>query len=153
MLKPSEKISVNPATTATDDPMCSCRRNSAAILVPGRLAPIPAKAGKTKPVTSIHSWWATPAKMGHAGPRTPLDTAPRVRERPACWAATLAAIPNLRATDTLFILCDFSNNPVRRRGTHMWQPCLPPDAQSRRSRRQHLIMQGRRLAWTSNLSS
>jgi hypothetical protein len=91
------------------------------------IAPIPENARKTKPVTSTHSWWATPAKWVTLA-RTPLDTAPIVRERrvcwEACWAATLAAIPNLRAIDTLFILCDFSNNPVRRRGT-IWGSRAP----------------------------
>jgi hypothetical protein len=68
---------------------------------------MPAKAKKTKPVTSSHSCPSTrPQWVAVARPA--FVTAPNVRERPARWDMTLpatrAAMPSFRVVETPAIL-------------------------------------------------
>lgn len=68
---------------------------------------MPAKAKKTKPVTSSQSCPSTrPQWVAVARPA--FVTAPKARERPACWDMTLpatrAAMPSFRVVETPAIL-------------------------------------------------
>jgi hypothetical protein len=56
---------------------------------------------KITPVTSSHNWCAA-RPNDRPVVLTPLITALKVRLRPACWPATLAATPSFRKVETLF---------------------------------------------------
>src|SRR5581483_1412469 len=73
--------------------------------------PIPARARNTNPVTSSHNWWSTRPKCVSVV-RAPCNTAPAVRLRLACCAATLAKIRTFCAVVTC-IIGDFINVPTR----------------------------------------
>jgi hypothetical protein len=72
------------------------------------IAPMPAKARKTKPVTSSQSWPRTRPQWA-AAVRPAFITAANVRVRVACLAATRASSPSFRADEILAIAIDFIN--------------------------------------------
>jgi hypothetical protein len=72
------------------------------------IAPMPAKARKTKPVTSSQSWPRTRPQWA-AAVRLAFITAANVRVRVACLAATRASSPSFRADEILAIAIDFIN--------------------------------------------